>query len=104
MSPTSDPSNQSPWQTAFGSKVMLVGGEVGCLTLLVVLGSVLGGLWLDNFLGTKPLFTIGLVLASAPLSIVVTIWIARRAVKDYTTQPPQTGAPATREKEGEDER
>jgi len=39
-------------------------------------------LWLDNLLGTKPAITLTLVLASAPLSLVLTIWIAKRSVKD----------------------
>jgi F0F1-type ATP synthase assembly protein I len=87
MSPNRDPSNISPWQYAANSKVLLVGGEVGCLTLIIVLASVFGGLWLDNLFGTKPLITIILVLASAPFSLVLTIWIAKRAVKDINTLP-----------------
>ena len=88
MSPTNDPTKASPWQNAFNTKVLLVGGEVGCLTLIIVLASVFGGLWLDNLFGTKPLITILLVLASAPLSLVLTVWIAKRAVKDFSTLPP----------------
>jgi hypothetical protein len=88
MSPTNDSTKTSSSQYAFNSKVLLVGGEVGCLTLIIVLASVFGGLWLDNLLGTKPLITIILVLASAPLSLVLTFWIAKRAVKDIETLPP----------------
>ena len=87
MSPNRDTSNISPWQYATNSKVLLVGGEVGCLTLIIVLASVFGGLWLDNLFGTKPLITIILVLASAPFSLVLTVWIAKRAVKDINTLP-----------------
>lgn len=89
MSPTNDPSNNSPWQYVFNTKVLLVGGEVGCLTLIIVLASVFGGLWLDNLLGTKPLITILLVFASAPFSLVLTVWIAKRAVMDITPLPPK---------------
>jgi hypothetical protein len=32
-------------------------GQVGCVTLVIVLASVFGGLWLDGLFGTKPLFT-----------------------------------------------
>ena len=48
----------------------------------IVILAVFGGIWLDRILGTKPLFTISLVLVSAPLALVLTYWIARRAVKD----------------------
>ena len=80
------PNDRSPdkgnWSAAFNAKALTVGGEVGCLTLIIVILAVFGGIWLDRILGTKPLFTISLVLVSAPLSLVLTYWIARRAVKD----------------------
>lgn len=65
---------------AIGKQAFTVGGEVGCLTVLIVLGAVLGGLWLDKLIGTKPLITILLVLASAPLSLFLTYKIAKRSV------------------------
>ena len=34
-----------------------VAAQVGCLTLVIILGAVLGGLWLDNRYGSKPMFT-----------------------------------------------
>ena len=76
------------WTAAFNTKALTVGGEVGCLTLIIVILSVFGGIWLDRILGTKPLFTISLVLLSAPISLVLTYWIAKRAVRDIN--PPQT--------------
>lgn len=82
MSPSNTPPEKNPWLVALDPKVLTVGGEVGCLTLIIVLVSVFGGIWLDKILGTKPLFTIGLVLLSAPLSLVLTFWIATRAVRD----------------------
>ncbi len=51
-------------------------------TLIIVLASVFGGLWLDNFFNTKPMITVALVLASAPISLVLTFWIATRAIKN----------------------
>lgn len=71
----------------FNIKALTVGGEVGCVTLIIVLVAVFGGIWLDRALGTKPLFTIALVLLSAPLSLALTVVIAKRAVKDITDQP-----------------
>jgi len=88
MNPHSSQPDKNPWMTAFSTKTLTVGGEVGCLTLIIVIVSVFGGIWLDRILGTKPLFTVGLVLLSAPLSLFLTFWIATRAVKDL--QPPKS--------------
>ena len=64
-------------------------GQVGFLTLAVILAAVLGGLALDNLLGTKPWFTIGLIVASVPVSIFLMILVARRTVaKIKTDQAP----------------
>lgn len=77
------------------ASLFAVGGEVGCLTLLIVFAAVFGGLYLDNILGTKPVLTILLVLGSAPLALVLTFWVAMRAVKRYQPpSPPSSSRPA----------
>jgi hypothetical protein len=48
-------------------------GQVGCLTVIVILLALGAGLWLDNRLGTRPTFTVGLVLGSIPVSIYLMI-------------------------------
>jgi F0F1-type ATP synthase assembly protein I len=55
-------------------------GQVGCLTILIVLASVFGGLWLDNTFGTKPLFTLILLIAGIPISVLLMIVISRRTL------------------------
>ena len=55
-------------------------GQIGVLTLAIVLGAALGGLALDAKLGTKPWFTIGLLIASIPVSLLLMVWIARKTV------------------------
>jgi hypothetical protein len=83
MIPSSNPPEKESVPAAIvGTKFAVIGGEVGCITLVIVLLAVFGGLWLDNLLGTKPLFTVGLVLASAPISLVLTFWVARRAINE----------------------
>jgi len=61
-------------------------GQVGCLTLVVILASLFGGLWLDNALGTRPLFTLILLLAGIPISVVVMIYVARRTLGRLKSQ------------------
>ena len=66
--------------TTYNMMIAALAGQVGCLTLVIVLGAVLGGLALDARLGTRPWFTIGLVVASVPVSLVLMIFIARKTV------------------------
>ncbi len=60
--------------------------QVGCLTLVIILASLLGGLWLDRTFGTKPLFTLLLLLAGTPLSVVVMLFVSRRAIAKINSQ------------------
>jgi len=55
-------------------------GQVGCLTLVIILASVFGGLWLDNTFGTKPVFTLALLFAGIPISVLVMLAVARRTL------------------------
>jgi len=65
--------------------VVLV-GQVGCLTLLIIIASVLAGLWLDANFHTKPLFTLVLLLAGIPLSVLGMLLVARRTLARLTKE------------------
>jgi hypothetical protein len=79
MSPTSDPVEQKRAQNAFPLTLAAVVGQVGCLTLVILLGAIFCGIWLDGRFGTKPLFTIGLAVASIPVTLVVMLWVVKAA-------------------------
>jgi F0F1-type ATP synthase assembly protein I len=55
-------------------------GQVGCLTLIVILASVFLGLWLDGLFDTKPLFTLILLFAGIPLSVILMLVVSRRTL------------------------
>ncbi|HXD08601.1 MAG TPA: AtpZ/AtpI family protein, partial [Anaerolineales bacterium] len=55
-------------------------GQVGCLTLVIILASVFGGLWLDKIFGTKPVITLVLLFAGIPVSVMVMLSVARRTL------------------------
>jgi len=55
-------------------------GQVGCLTLVIILASVFGGLWLDRTFDTKPVFTLALLLAGIPVSVFVMLFVARKTL------------------------
>lgn len=66
-------------------------GQIGCVVPVIILASVLGGLWLDRTFNTDKLFTLILVLGSLPVSIYLTFRLALRAVKEInqSLQPPK---------------
>ena len=55
-------------------------GQMGCLTLVVILVTVLAGLWLDNTFHTKPIFTMVLLLAGIPLSVILMVFVGRKTL------------------------
>ena len=55
-------------------------GQVGCLTLIIILASVFGGLWLDKTFGTKPVFTLALLFAGIPVSVFVMLAVSRKTL------------------------
>jgi len=61
-------------------------GQVGCLTLVVVLASVFGGLWLDNMFGTKPVITLVLLFAGIPISVLLMLFVSRRTLAKLKSQ------------------
>jgi F0F1-type ATP synthase assembly protein I len=70
-------------------------GQVGCLTLIIILASVFGGLWLDKTFNTKPVFTLVLLLAGIPVSVLVMLVVARRTLarlKDKAEQDSETSS------------
>ena len=76
--------------------LIVVIGQVGCLTLAVILASVFGGLWLDNTFGTKPVFTLVLLFAGIPLSVFLMLYVSRKSLarlkEKYETEEKKTTA------------
>ena len=56
-------------------------GQVGCLILLVILGTVLLGLSLDEALGTRPTFLFIMLLVSVPISTAAIFFYTRYKAK-----------------------
>ena len=52
-------------------------GQVGCLVLLVIFGTLLLGLALDEALGTRPTFIFLMLLVSVPLNLALLFWFTR---------------------------
>ncbi len=63
--------------------LIVVIGQVGCLTLVVIMASVLGGLWLDKIFGTKPVITLVLLFAGIPLSVLLMLYASRKSLAQW---------------------
>lgn len=76
--------------------LIVIIGQVGCITLAVILASVFGGLWLDNQFGTKPTFTLVFLFAGIPISVFLMLTLSRRALaklkEKYETENSNTSA------------
>ena len=75
-------SNQNDGNKGLPFAMALAGvlGFGGLITLGIVIVSLLGGLWLDRILDTKPLFTLLLMIVSAPISIFVMYRVAMNSI------------------------
>jgi F0F1-type ATP synthase assembly protein I len=71
----------------FNATTAVVLGQVGFLTLGVILAAVAIGLFLDRQFDTRPLFTIVLVLGSVPVSLFITVRTVKRALTRHAVQP-----------------
>ncbi len=56
-----------------------VAGQVGCFTLVIIFVALIGGLWLDKIFDVRPLFTIALLVFSVPITVVMMLWVVRKA-------------------------
>lgn len=66
--------------------------QVGCVTLLIIVLALLGGMFIDSRFQTKPWFTIGLLITSVPVSLVIMVFLVRAAVKKMKLEKPKVAA------------
>lgn len=85
-----DQKKTEPARYAFNLTLAAVAGQVGCLTVLIIFLALLAGLWLDNRFGTpRPLFTIALLLASVPVTLITMVWVVRQTTSRIQMDKPQ---------------
>ena len=85
MSPPEDQPARNRVQVVFNLTLAAVAGQVGCVTLLIILAALFGGLWLDNHLNSRPLFTVILMIGSVPVTLVAMFWVVRTATSRLTS-------------------
>ncbi|HSO27863.1 MAG TPA: AtpZ/AtpI family protein [Anaerolineales bacterium] len=76
---------------AFNLALAAVAGQVGCLTVFIILVALFGGLWLDNYFALdSPVYTIGLMVASIPVTLVLMLLIVRRTTARLASKQPKS--------------
>ena len=71
-------------QSIFSWTLAIVVGQVGCLTIVIIFAALFLGIWLDNTFDTKPVFTVGLIIASIPITLVAMLLVVRAATARLT--------------------
>lgn len=79
MNQTDQPLEKRRGGYALNITLAVVAGQVGCLTLVIIMAALFGGLWLDGQLGTRPMFTVVLMIISIPITLIVMVWVVRKA-------------------------
>lgn len=74
---------------AMNMTLAVMAGQVGCLTLFIIIAAVLGGLWLDGQFNTRPWITIGLLVVSVPVSLFLMYIVATRTIAKIKVNPPE---------------
>ena len=93
MRQTKNKEGKNRSQYTFNLALAAVAGQVGCVTLIIVVAALLAGLWLDNRLNTSPIFLAVLLVASVPVTVVIMLWIVRSVtarIKTNTTAEIET--------------
>ncbi len=65
-----------------------VAGQAGCLSVILIFLALFAGLFIDSRLNTHPVFTIGLVLISVPISLYAMIRMVLSSVSAIKLTPP----------------
>ena len=73
----------------YGMNLLLAGvvSQVGCVTVVIVVTTLILGLWLDARFGTRPWITILLLVLSVPFTLMLMVWIVRRLTSRIQPAP-----------------
>jgi hypothetical protein len=55
-------------------------GQAGCLAVVMAIGALLLGLWLDQVFKTRHIFAIICVVGSVPVNLIITLRVTQRLI------------------------
>lgn len=97
-----DQKKTDPARYTLNMALAAVAGQVGCITVVLVVAAALAGLWLDSQFGTRPLFTIGLLLAAVPVTLVAMFWVVRQTTSRIKFEDGKTDGKPRDDRDTED--
>ena len=65
----------------------LIGVQAGCVSVIIIILALVVGLVVDRAIGTKYVFTVGLLLLSIPVSLGAMVYSVLRSTRSMRTQP-----------------
>ena len=65
----------------------LIGVQAGCVSVILIILALVVGLVLDRALGTKYVFTVGLMLLSIPVSLGAMVYTVLRSTRSMQNPP-----------------
>lgn len=68
--------------------VLGLAGEAGCVSVVLAIGALLLGLWLDHVLNTRRIVAIVCVVGSVPINLFITLRLTQRLVARVIPQGP----------------
>jgi F0F1-type ATP synthase assembly protein I len=72
-----------------------IGVQAGCISVGIVILALVGGLFLDQLFNTKPLFVLGLLLLSIPVSLTAMVYSVLKSTR--TMRPKSSAEPTKKE-------
>ncbi len=81
----------------FNTLLIVLVGQMGCLTVIIIALSVLLGLWLDSVFHTKPIITLALLLAGVPVSVILMVFVGRKTLERFRMQAGSRGSEEKKE-------
>jgi len=85
--PRLEPERDRP-QYSFGATLALVTGMVVLVVGFCVISALIGGVGLDRLLGTKPIFTVAMIVAAGPVSLYLVYRFASAVLSRMTPPLP----------------
>ena len=60
--------------------------QVGCVTVVIVIGALLLGLWVDSIFDTRPVFIVVFLLLSIPVSLYSLVRVALSTAAQFQSE------------------